>query len=222
MSTKTSLIQPAGHLRSDVWGGTSDVRTIAGERGMRRFSNAKRLLQLCFVCLWLGLLAGFVIITPVLAVPITLDQTFGPGEYGTFYPLATIDPGDSLSGTLTVFGSNNTTATAIAEIDFNGSASTLTSAFTIPGADSSSLAVNFDSNVTGLPPTLYNISSGAGFTSAKSTYPDGAYYPTGTAAPVFGIAALPDNFRPARVSFSGELTRATPNSVPGAAFQSRN
>jgi hypothetical protein len=161
--------------------------------------------------------------TTPLAIPLSLDQSFGPGEYGTFYPLATIDPGDILSGALTLYGENNNTASAIAQVSFNGSGTTLTQVFnTTPGAQSSSLMVNFAPNVTGLPPTLSNISSGPCFVSATSSYPDGAYYPAGTAAPVFGIAAIPETFRPARVSFSGELTRAHPDADPGSDFQSRN
>src|SRR4051812_44887039 len=161
---------------------------------MRCFSITERLLHSCFVCLVPAVLSGFVTVMPVFAVPLNVDATFGPGLYGDWFPLATLDPGDILTGTLTVSGSGNASASAAAEIDFNGNSTIVTEAFTIPGAESSSLSVNFQAGVTAIPPTLTNIVSGAGFISATSTYPDGAYYPHGTAPPVFGIAAIPDYF----------------------------
>jgi hypothetical protein len=189
---------------------------------MRRVSNSKRMLRVCFVCFWVGLLADFVVVTPVLADSLSLDQTFGPGWTGDWYPLATIDPGDTLIGTLTVIGSGNTSAGATAEIDFTGKATTIAQAFTLPNADTMTLTVNFSSSVGPLQPTLTNVSGGSTFVSAGSTYPDGAYYPRGTAAPVFGIASLPDFFHSARVTFTGQLMRANPAGTPGAAFEAAN
>jgi hypothetical protein len=181
-------------------------------------------LALC-ICLQLGaILTGTV---AARAESLSLDQSFEPNEFGTWVPLATIDPGDVISGTLTIQANQFTSSSAYAQIAFNGSGANVgfVASTGVPGDQTHVTNVILDSHVTALPPTLYDWSFGDGFSSYHSTYPNGGAYPRGTAPPVFGISVLPGRPNnvsgPSHVTFSGEITRANPDRTPGEDFLSR-